>query len=97
VPFKLFLNLLVPTSPGIQGDLVSAIVLDANGNVLLILKVTSITAIVTIPLIKEQFFGKPVRKLFLEFLGLILTLGSIMVLYVMLLNPEIRRIDRINP
>ncbi len=144
VPFKLFLNLLVPTSPGIQGDFVSAEVLDANGNVLLTLNGTnstwtpmfeefggdnylsgpevtkqmpagtyfvkvfnaenqgkyniaigdiesfpldeSIKAIVTIPLLKEQFFGKPVTKLFLEFLGLILALGSIMVLYVMLIK-----------
>ncbi len=144
VPFKLFLNLLVPTSPGIQGDFVSAEVLDANGNVLLTLNGTnstwtpmfeefggdnylsgpevtkqmpagtyfikvfnaenqgkyniaigdiesfpideSITALVTIPLLKEQFFGKPVTKLFLEFLGLVLALGSIMVLYVMLIK-----------
>jgi hypothetical protein len=43
VPFKLFLNLLVPTSPGIQGDFVSAEVLDVNGNVLLILNGTNST------------------------------------------------------
>ena len=30
VPFKFYLGLLVPQSPGIQGDFVSAQVLDAN-------------------------------------------------------------------
>lgn len=144
VPFKLYLNLLVPASSGVQGDFVSAQVLDANGNVLLTLNGTNSTwkpyfeefggdnylkgpevteqlpagtyfikvfnaenqgkyniaigdiesfpldetlkALVTIPLLKEQFFGKPVTILFLEFLGLILALGSIMVLYVMLIK-----------
>jgi hypothetical protein len=144
VPFKLYLNLLVPASPGVQGDFVSAQVLDANGNVLLTLNGTnstwkpyfeefggdnylkgpevteqlpagsyfikvfnaenqgkytiaigdiesfpideSLKALVTIPLLKEQFFGKPLTTLFFEFLGLVLALGSIMVLYVMLIK-----------
>jgi len=144
IPFKLYLNLLVPASPGIAGDFVSAQVLDANGNVLITLNGTnstwtpyfeefggdnylkgpevtqqlpagtyfikvfnaenrgkyniaigdiesfpideSLTALVTIPLLKEQFFGKPVTKLFFEFLGLVLALGSIMILYVMLIK-----------
>ncbi len=144
VPFKLYLNLLVPASPGIAGDYVSAQVLDVNGNVLITLNGTnstwtpyfeefggdnylkgpevtqqlpagtyfikvfnaenqgkyniaigdiesfpideSLTALVTIPLLKEQFFGKPVTKLFLEFVGLVLALGSVMILYVMLIK-----------
>ena len=144
IPFKLYLNLLVPASPGIAGDFVSAQVLDANGNVLITLNGTnstwtpyfeefggdnylkgpevtqqlpagtyfikvfnaenqgkyniaigdiesfpideSLTALVTIPLLKEQFFGKPVTTLFFEFLGLVLALGSVMILYVMLIK-----------
>jgi len=144
VSFKLYLNLLVPTSPGILADFVSAQVMDTNGNILLTLNGTnstwtpyfeefagdnylkgpeatkqlpagtyfvkvyntenqgkytiaigdiesfpideSLKALVTIPLLKEQFFGKPVTTLFLEFLGLILALGSIMVLYSMLIK-----------
>lgn len=156
VPFKFYLNLLVPQSPGIQGDFVSAQVLDANGNILLTLNGTnstwtpyfeefggdyylkgpevteqlpagtyyikvfnaenqgkyniavgetesfpvdeSIKALFTIPLLKEQFFGKPVTKLFIEFIGLILALGSTMVLYFMLIkarkSEEITQITR---
>ncbi len=144
VPFKFYLNLLVPQSPGVEGDFISAQLLDVNGNVLLTLNGTnstwtpyfeefggdyylkgpevteqlpagtyfvkvfnaenqgkyniaigdiesfpvdeSLKALVTIPLLKEQFFGKPVTKLFLEFFGLVLALGLIMVLYVMLLK-----------
>lgn len=144
VPFKFYLNLLVPQSPGIQGDFISAQVLDANGNILLTLNGTnstwtpyfeefggdyylkgpevteqlpagtyfikvfnaenqgkyniavgdtesfpadeSLKALFTIPLLKEQFFGKPVNKLFIEFIGLILALGSTMVLYFMLIK-----------
>jgi hypothetical protein len=144
VSFKLYLNLLVPTSPGIPADFISAQVMDTNGNILLTLNGTnstwtpyfeefagdnylkgpeatkqlpagtyfvkvyntenqgkytiaigdiesfpideSLKALVTIPLLKEQFFGKPVTTLFLEFLGLILALGSIMVLYSMLIK-----------
>lgn len=142
VPFKFYLNLLVPQSPGVAGDFISAQLLDANGNVMLTLNGTNTTwtpyfeefggdyylkgpevtqqlpagtyyvkvfnaenqgkyniaigdiesfpvdeslkALVTIPLLKEQFFGKPVTLLFLEFFGLILALGSVMVLYIML-------------
>jgi hypothetical protein len=144
ISFKLYLNLLVPTSPGIPADFVSAQVMDTNGNILLTLNGTnstwtpyfeefagdnylkgpeatkqlpagtyfvkvyntenqgkytiaigdiesfpideSLKALVTIPLLKEHFFGKPVTTLFLEFLGLILALGSIMVLYSMLIK-----------
>ena len=144
VPFKFYLGLLVPQSPGIQGDFVSAQVLDANGNILLTLNGTnstwtpyfeefggdyylkgpevteqlpagtyyikifnaenqgkyniavgdiesfpadeSLKALFTIPLLKEQFFGKPVTKLFIEFIGLILALGSTMVLFFMLIR-----------
>lgn len=46
----------------------------------------SLKALVTIPLLKEQFFGKPVTPLLLEFLGIILALGSLMVLFSMLLR-----------
>ncbi|MGV8144524.1 MAG: hypothetical protein ACP5OJ_07940, partial [Methanothermobacter sp.] len=46
----------------------------------------SLAALVTIPLLKEQFFGKPVTLLFFEFMGIILALGSIMVLFVLLLK-----------
>lgn len=144
VPFKFYLGLLVPQSPGIQGDFVSAQVLDSNGNILLTLNGTnstwtpyfeefggdyylkgpevteqlpagtyyikifnaenqgkyniavgdiesfpvdeSLKALFTIPLLKEQFFGKPVTKLFIEFIGLILALGSTMILYFMLIR-----------
>ena len=142
--FKLYLNLLVPTSPGISGSFVSAEVLDSTGNSILMVNGTntnwqpyfeefggdnylkgpeattnlpagtyyikvfntqnqgkyaiaigdietfpldeSLKAIVTIPLLKEQFFGKPVSTLFFEFLGIILALGSIMILFAMLLK-----------
>jgi hypothetical protein len=144
VPFKLYLNLLVPASPGIPGDYVSAQVLDANGNVMLTLNGTnstwtpyfeefggdyylkgpevneqlpagtyyvkvfnaenqgkyniaigdiesfpvdeSLKALVVIPILKEQFFGKLVTTLFLEFLGLILAIGSVIILYAMLIK-----------
>ena len=43
----------------------------------------SLKALITIPLLKEQIFGKPVTSLFFEFVGSILALGSLMVLYVM--------------
>jgi len=43
VPFKFYLGLLVPQSPGIHGDFVSAQVLDANGNILLTLNGTNST------------------------------------------------------
>ena len=141
--FKLYINLLVPQSPGISGDFVSAQVTDSSGKTIMLLdgkkspwmpmfeefggdyylqgpefsqnvaagtyyiKVfntnntgkysmavgdiesfpadESLKAIITIPLLKEQIFGKPVTTLFFEFLGIILALGSIMVLFAMLI------------
>jgi len=46
----------------------------------------SLNALITIPQLKEKFFGKPVSTLFLEFVGIILALGSLMVLLAMLLK-----------
>lgn len=46
----------------------------------------SLKAIINLPILKEQFFGKQVTLLFLEFLGIILALGSTMVLFVMLIK-----------
>jgi hypothetical protein len=46
----------------------------------------SLKALILIPLLKEQIFGKPVTTLFFEFLGIILALGSLMVLFAMLLK-----------
>ncbi len=43
----------------------------------------SLKAIYNLPILKEQFFGKAVTILFLEFLGIIMALGTIMVLFVM--------------
>ena len=43
----------------------------------------SLKALITIPLLKEQIFGKPVTSLFFEFVGIILALGSLMVIFVM--------------
>ena len=141
--FKFYLNLLVPASPGIPPDFISAQVLDSSGNVILTLDGTNSTwksyfeefggdyylkgpetradlpagtyyikifntdnqgkyniaigeeesfpidetmkALVTIPLIKEQFFGKPVTTLFFEFLGIIIAFGSTLVLFSLLL------------
>lgn len=143
-PFKFYLNLLVPASPGLPGDFVSAQVLDSSGKVILSINGANsswepyfeefggdnylkgpearanlsagtyyikifnsnnqgkyniaigeiesfpvdetLKALVTIPLLKEQFFGKPVTTLFLEFFGIVLALGSIMVLFAMLLK-----------
>jgi len=45
----------------------------------------SLKALINIPLLKEQIFGKPVTSLFFEFLGIILALGTIMVLFAMLI------------
>ena len=142
-PFQFYLNLLVPASPGVPPDFISAQVLDSSGNVITTLNGTnstwssyfeefagdyylkgpetranltagtyyikifnganqgkyniavgeeesfpvdeSLKALVTIPLLKEQFFGKQVTTLFLEFLGIILALGSIFVMYALLL------------
>lgn len=140
-PFQLYLNLLVPASPGIGGSFPSAQVTDSSGNVILTMDGTkstwtpyfeefggdyylkgpeaaknvsagtyiikiynannqgkyslavgkieafpadeSLKAIINLPILKEQFFGKPVTILFLEFFGIILALGTIMVLFVM--------------
>ena len=143
-PFKFYINLLVPASPGIPPDFISAELLDSSGKTLMLINGTnstwepyfeefggdnylkgpeardnlsagtyyikvfnnnnqgkyniavgeiesfpideSLKALITIPLLKEQFFGKPVTTLFLEFLGIIMALGSLMVLYLMLLK-----------
>jgi hypothetical protein len=143
-PFKFYLNLLVPASPGIPPDYISAEVLDSSGNSIISVNGQNSTwesyfeefggdyylkgpevkydlnagtyyikifnaknqgkysiavgeiesfpldetlkALVTIPLMKEQFFGKPVTILFFEFLGIILALGTIMVQLAMLLK-----------
>jgi hypothetical protein len=45
----------------------------------------SLKALINIPLLKEQIFGKPVTSLFFEFLGIVLALGTIMVLFAMLI------------
>ncbi len=142
-PFKLFVNILVPQSPGISGDFVSAQITDSSGKTIALLDGTksnwtpmfeefggdyylqgpeftqnvsagtyyikvfntnntgkysmaigdiesfpadeSLKAIITIPLLKEQIFGKPVITLFFEFLGIILALGSIIVLFAMII------------
>jgi len=143
-PFKFYINLLVPASPGIPPEFISAQLLDSSGNALLTIdgknstwqpyfeefggdyylkgpearadltagtyyiKIynndnqgkysiavgeiesfpldESLAALVTIPLLKEQFFGKPVSTLFFQFLGIILALGTIMVLFTMLIR-----------
>jgi hypothetical protein len=46
----------------------------------------SLKALVAIPILKEQFFGKHVSTLFFQFIGIILALGSIMVLFFMLIK-----------
>ena len=142
--FQLYVNLLVPTSPGLGGEFVSAEVTDVSGNVIMFLNGTNstwsqyfeefggdyylkgpeatlqvpagtytikvfnsqnqgkysiaigkietfpaneaLTAMFTLPLLKEQFFGKPISTLFFEFLGIILALGSIMVLFTLMLK-----------
>jgi hypothetical protein len=143
-PFKFYINLLVPASPGIPPDFISAELLDSSGKNILLINGTnstwklyfeefggdyylkgpearanlssgtyyikvfntnnqgkyniavgkiesfpvdeSLKALITIPLLKEQFFGKPLNTLFLEFFGIILALGSIMVLFTLLLK-----------
>jgi hypothetical protein len=140
-PFELYLNLLVPASPGLGGSLPSLQVTDSSGKIILTLNGAtsawtpyfeefggdyylkgpeatqnvpagtynikvfnannqgkyslaigkieafpadeSLKAIINLPILKEQFFGKPVTVLFLEFFGIILALGTIMVLFVM--------------
>jgi len=143
-PFLLYLNLLVPASPGLGGTFPSAEVTDSSGNVVMTLNGTnstwtpyfeefggdyylkgpeatknvsagtyiikvfnannegkyslaigkietfpadeSIKAIINLPILKEQFFGKQVTLLFMEFVGIIFALGSLMVLFSMLLK-----------
>lgn len=142
-PFELYLNLLVPASPGLGGSLPSVQVTDSSGNTVLTMNGTtstwtpyfeefggdyylkgpeatknvsagkyiikvfnannqgkyslavgkieafpadeSLKAIINLPILKEQFFGKPVTVLFFQFLGIILTLGTLMVLFAMLI------------
>jgi len=140
-PFKLFVNVLVPQSPGINPDFVSAQITDSSGKTIALLNGTnstwtpmfeefggdyylqgptfnqtvgagtyyvkifnanntgkysvaigeiesfppdeSLKALYLIPILKEQIFGKPVTTLFFEFVGIVLALGTIMVLFVM--------------
>ena len=142
-PFELYISILVPQSPGISGNFISAQITDSSGKTIALLDGTksnwttmfeefggdyylqgpkfaqnvsagtyyikvfnadntgkysmavgdiesfpadeSLKAVITIPLLKEQIFGKPVTALFFEFLGIILALGSIMVLFAMLI------------
>jgi hypothetical protein len=139
--FELYVNILVPQSPGISSDFVFANITDSSGKTIAMLggnqsdwtpmfeefggdyylqgpsfdqnvsagtyyvKIfnanntgkyslaigsiesfppdESLKALISIPLLKEQIFGKPVTTLFFEFLGIILALGTIMVLFVM--------------
>jgi hypothetical protein len=46
----------------------------------------AISALFTLPLLKEQFFSKPVSTLFFEFLGIILALGSLMTLLTLMVK-----------
>ena len=139
--FDLYVNILVPQSPGISSDFVFANITDSSGKTIAMLggnqsdwtpmfeefggdyylqgpsfdqnvsagtyyvKIfnanntgkyslaigsiesfppdESLKSLISIPLLKEQIFGKPVTTLFFEFLGIILALGTIMVLFVM--------------
>ena len=45
----------------------------------------SLKALISIPLLKEQIFGKLITALFFEFVGIILALGTLMVLFAMLI------------
>ncbi len=143
-PFQLYVNLLVPTSPGQGGEFVSAEVTDESGKVVMFLNGNSstwtpyfeefggdyylkgpeatlqvpvgtytikvfnslnqgkysiaigkieafpaneaLTAIFTLPLLKEQFFAKPITTLFLEFLGIIFALGSLMAIFTLMVS-----------
>ncbi|MEN6329564.1 MAG: hypothetical protein ABFC91_04665 [Methanobacteriaceae archaeon] len=143
-PFQLYVNLLVPTSPGQGGEFISAEVTDQTGKVVMFLNGTNstwtpyfeefggdyylkgpeatldvpagtytlkvfnslnqgkysiaigkietfpaneaLTALLTIPLLKEQFFAKPLSTLFFEFIGIILALGSVMVLFTLMIK-----------
>jgi len=143
-PFEFYANILVPESPGIAPDFVSAEITDSSGNTIAVLNGTNSTwksfyeefggdyylmgpsfdqnvsagtytikvfnsnntgkyslaigstetyppnealkALINLPILKEKIFGKPVTALFFEFLGLILALGTTMVLWFMLLR-----------
>jgi len=143
-PFQLYVNLLVPTSPGQGGELMSAEVTDASGNIVMYLNGTNsnwtpyfeefggdyylkgpeailqvpagtynikvfnsqnqgkysiaigkieafpaneaLTALFTLPLLKQQFFAKPITTLFFEFVGIILALGSLMTLFTLMVK-----------
>lgn len=143
-PFQLYVNLLVPTSPGMGGEFVSAQVTDSSGKVVMYLNGSNstwtpyfeefggdyylkgpeatldvpagtytikvfnsqnqgkysiaigkietfpadeaITAIFTLPLLKEQFFAKPISTLFVEFVGIILALGSLTALFTLMVR-----------
>ncbi|WP_414470422.1 hypothetical protein [Methanobacterium sp. ACI-7] len=153
-PFEMYLNILVPASPGLGGTLPSVEVTDSSGKIILTMNGTtgawtpyfeefggdyylkgpevtkdvpagtynikvfnadnrgkyslaigkieafpadeSLNAIISLPILKEQFFGKPVTELFLEFLGIILALGTTMVLFIMfILSRKSREIAEI--
>jgi hypothetical protein len=52
---------------------------------------------VNAPILKEQFFGKPVTLLFLEIMGFLLAFGTLVVVFIMMLSsrksPEVREIS----
>ena len=143
-PFKLYVNLLVPTSPGQGGEFISAEVTDSSGKVVMFLNGTNstwtpyfeefggdyylkgpedtiqvpagtynikvfnsqnqgkysiaigkieafpvneaLTSLFTLPLLKQQFFAKPISTLFFEFVGIIIALGSLMTLFVLMVK-----------
>lgn len=143
-PFQLYVNLLVPTSPGQGGEFISAEVTDQTGNVVMFLNGSNstwtpyfeefggdyylkgpeatqdvpagtytikvfnsqnqgkysiaigkietfpaneaLTALFTLPLLKQQFFAKPISTLFVEFVGIIMALGSVMVLFTLMVK-----------
>jgi hypothetical protein len=143
-PFQLYVNLLVPTSPGQGGEFISAEVTDQTGALVMFLNGTNSTwtpyfeefggdyylkgpeatldvpagtytirvfnsqnqgkysiaigkietfpadealaALFTLPLLKQQFFAKPISTLFVEFVGIILALGSLMVLFTLMIK-----------
>lgn len=143
-PFQLYVNLLVPTSPGEGGEFVSAEVTDESGKVVMFLNGTSSTwtpyfeefggdnylkgpeatlqvpagtytikvfnsqnqgkysiaigkieafpanealiTIFTLPLLKQQFFAKPITTLFFQFVGIILALGSLVTIFTLMVR-----------
>jgi hypothetical protein len=143
-PFKLYVNLLVPTSPGQGGEFISVEVTDSSGKVVMFLNGTNstwtpyfeefggdyylkgpedtlqvpagtynikvfnsqnqgkysiaigkieafpaneaLTSLFTLPLLKQQFFAKPISTMFFEFVGIIIALGSLMTLFVLMVK-----------